>query len=143
MERLLKTCKNYWIAEETNIFKNYKDALAGLIVLVLVPAISVLLVVFTDDYSFWNYTFPLLSISLAELYDTYGRYEGKSPKNQKLVTRIIINMLAIFFSALCMGTENRGLPYIAPILLLLCGLLLTVEIYNRVKKAILISPWFV
>lgn len=35
------------------------------------------------------------------------------------------------------------LPYIAPILLLVCGLLLTFEIYNRVKRAILISPWLV
>ena len=143
MKGLIRLIVNYWNAEETNLFKNYKDALAGLIALVFVPAFSVLLVIFTSNYTFWNYTFPLLSISLAGLYDTYGRYEFQSPRNQKLAARTIIHAIAIFCSALSLGMDSKWMFYIAPTLLCLCGLLLIREIYIRVKKAILISPWFV
>lgn len=87
--------------------------------------------------------FPIISISLAGAYDAYGRYESASSKNVKLVIRSIFDFLAIFFAALSVGIENSVLPYIAPLLLLICGFFLTYEIYNRVKLAILISPWLV
>lgn len=143
MKILIQMIRNYWLSEETNIFRNYRDALAGLIVLVMIPAVSVLSVLCTDDYTFWSYTFPFISISLAGAYDSYGRYNGRSPQNAKLVVRVIFDFLAIFFAALSVGINNIVLPYVAPILLLVCGLSLTVEIYNRVKIAILISPWLV
>lgn len=143
VNKLIKVVNNYWNAEDTNIFKNYTDALAGLIVLVIVPALSIIFAVCVEKYTFWNYTFPLLSISLAGIYDNYGRYEGESPKNLKLAVRTLLDFLAIFFAALCIGMENIILPYISPILLCICGLLLVYEIYNRVKTAILISPWSV
>ena len=143
MRVLKQVIRNYWIAEETNIFRNYRDALLGLGVLVIIPAFSVWFVICTEDYTFWSYTFPFISISMAGVYDTYGRYDGTSPKNAKLVIRVIFDFLAIFFAALSVGSNNMILPYIAPILLLVCGLLLTFEIYNRVKRAILISPWLV
>lgn len=143
MALVLKIIKNYWSAEETNIFKNYTDALAGFVVLVILPAIALISAVIEREYTFWNYTFPLLSISLAGLYDAYGRYEGPSPKNQKLVIRALFDFFAIFFSALCLGMENMILPYIAPGVLLLCGVLLCIEIFNRIIKAVCISPWSV
>lgn len=105
------------------------------------PIVSVFMAVCVEEYTFWNYTFPLLSIALAGLYDTYGRYEEKSPKNTKLAIRIIFDLVAIFFAALSIGIDNKVLPYISPGLLLVCGLLLSYEIYNRVRMAIWISPW--
>ncbi len=141
MEKLIQVIKNYWLSEETNIFKNYKDALAGFIVLVVTPGFSLLFVLCTDSYTFWSYTFPFISISLAGAYDTYGRYDGTSPKNAKLVVRLIFDFLAIFFAALSVGINNMVLPYVAPTLLFICGLFLTLEIYNRVKIAVMISRW--
>lgn len=143
MKTLKRVISNYWLAEETNIFRNYRDALAGFVALVMIPAVSVFFVLFTDNYTFWSYSFPLISISLAGAYDTYGRYNGRSPKNAKLVVRLIFDFLAIFFAALSVGNNNMILPYIAPILLFVCGLFLTFEIYNRVKRAVLISLWLV
>lgn len=144
MKILKRVIKNYWLAEETNIFRNYRDALAGFVVLVMIPAVSVFFVLFIDNYTFWSYSFPLISISLAGAYDTYGRYNGKdSPKNPKLVVRFVLDLLAIFFAAFSIGRNNMILPYVAPILLLVCGLFLTAEIYNRLKMAALISRWLV
>lgn len=133
--------KANWLAEDTNIFKNYRDALGGLVVLILIPLLSIWLVISINEYTFWSYTFPFLSISLAGAYDTYGRYEGVSPKNFKLVIRVILDFTALFFAVFSIGTDSLVLPYIAPALLVICGLFLTFEIYNRVKRAILISPW--
>lgn len=143
MNKLGQMIKNYWLAEETNIFKNYKDALAGLLVLIVIPALSVFFVIYTDEYTFWSYTFPFVSVSLAGVYDTYGRYDGVSPKNAKLVVRVVFDFLAIFFAAISIGNDGGVLPYVAPILLSVCGLFLTFEIYNRIKRAVLISPWLV
>ncbi len=140
---LKRVIRNYWLAEETNIFRNYRDALAGFVALVIIPAVSIFFVLFTDGYTFWSYTFPFISISLAGAYDTYGRYNGHSPQNAKLVIRLIFDFLAIFFATLSVGNNNTILSYVAPILLFVCGLFLTFEIYNRVKRAVLISPWLV
>lgn len=141
VNRLMKIIKKYWIDENTNIFKNYKDALAGLLALIIIPALSIGFTTHIDKPTFWNYAFPLLSISLAGLYDTYNRYEVRSPKNTKLLIRTIFNFTSIFFSAISIGSKSIILPYISPILLFVCGLLLIFEIYSRVKMAILISPW--
>lgn len=143
MNKFKQTIINYWLDEKTNIFRNYRDALAGFLVLVLVPAFSIFFVVNEDEYTLWSYTFPIVSISLAGAYDVYGRYDGASPKNAKLVVRIIFDFLAVFFAAVSVGINNRAVFYIAPILLLICGMFLVFEIYNRIKMAVLISPWCV
>ena len=97
---MIKIVKNYWNFEDTNIFKNYVDALARLVVLVIVPALLIVFAFCVEKHTFWNYTFPLLSISLAGLYDTYGLYEVKSPKSLKLALRAIFHVTAIFLAAL-------------------------------------------
>lgn len=38
---LKRVIRNYWLAEETNIFRNYRDALAGFVALVIIPAVSI------------------------------------------------------------------------------------------------------
>lgn len=140
---MIKTVKNYWLDEKTNIFNNYMDALAGFVVLIVIPACSVILVVCAEEYTFWSYTFPIVSISLAGAYDAYGRYDGSSPKNPKLLLRVIIDFLASFFAAVSIGIDNIPLLYAAPVLLLVCGMALLYEIYSRIQRAVLISPWCV
>ncbi len=137
----VKIIIKYWISEETNIFKNYIDAVCGFIVLVLVPAASIWLTLSVEEYTFWSYFFPLSSISLAGLYDTYGRYEGESPRNQKLFVRAGINAVAILLAAVCPWTESEMFYFISPVLLAFSGVMLLFEMYNRVKIGILISPW--
>lgn len=141
MKKLILLFKNYWLAEETNIFKSYTDALCGLIILIVIPGLSVCFAIQTEHCTFWNYTFPFLSISLSGLYDTYGRYHGESARTPKLLIRMIFHFLSIFFSALCAGTDSQLLPLIPPLLLCVCGLLLLFEIYHRIKRAVLVSPW--
>lgn len=141
MGNLLKKLKSDWFSEESNIFKNYRDALAGFVVLIIIPAMSICLVLNTESTSFWNYTFPLVSISLAGAYDTYGRYSGKSPKNVKLVFRAVINFVAIIFAVVAVDKNSRTFSFIAPCLLFLCGLFLIREIYNRLRTAFQINSW--
>ena len=62
MSNLLKIIRNYYSSENTNIFRNYKDALAGAVVMIGLPIVSVFMAVCVEEYTFWNYTFPLLSI---------------------------------------------------------------------------------
>ena len=99
MNKLVTVVKRYWIAEETNIFKNYRDAIMGLVSLIIIPLFFICLVFAVEEYTFWNYSFPLISISWAGVYDCFGRFETKSPKNPKLVVRMVFNGIAIFFSS--------------------------------------------
>lgn len=110
-------------------------------VLVIIPAMSIGLVISTESISFWSYTFPLVSISFAGIYDTYGRYNGKSPKNVKLVFRAIFNSVAIIFAIIAVDMDNRKISFVAPGLLFLCGLLLIREIRSRLRTALQINPW--
>lgn len=135
--------KKYWIASQTNIFKNYIDAILGIIVLVFLPLGSLMLVNVSEDTGFWIYVFPLISISLAGVYDAYGRYEKDSPQNFKLGIRVVLDMLAIFFAAYFANTERIWAHYIPSILLLLNGSILLFEAVNRIKTAIEISSWYV
>lgn len=142
MTDLARVVKAYWFSNETNIFKNHIDALYGLGVLVLIPLLSIILTIRIDSSSFWNYSFPLISISLAEIYDVYGRYEYKSSKNTKLFVRIALNCVSIAFSLGCRGCSGVIL-FFSPVCLCLNGLLLVVEICNRVNYAIKLSKWYV
>lgn len=139
MNKLVTVVKRYWIAEETNIFKNYRDAIMGLVSLIIIPLFSICLVFAVEEYTFWNYSFPLISISWAGVYDCFGRFETKSPKNPKLVVHMVFNGISIFFSILCPGVSHTYLPIVSPSLLFLCGLFLFFEIYNQIKYAISIS----
>ena len=74
---------------------------------------------------FWNYSFPLISISWAGVYDCFGRFETKSPKNPKLVVRMVFNGMYLYiFSILRPGVSHTCLPVVSPSLLFLCGLFL-------------------
>lgn len=143
MKHLIRTIRNYWNAESSNVFKNYQDALFGLVVLVILPATTIYFTIQYDKMiTFWNYTFPFVSIALAGLYDIYGRYAKSSDKNPKLVVRLILNCLSIFFAALSVGLNNCVLSFIAPALLTMSGCVLLREICVRVIKAIQLSKWY-
>lgn len=142
---------NYWLDEEANIFANYKDAVAGIVPLIIIPCLSVVFTIHTEIFTFWDYTFPLVSISLAGMYDSFSRYEYQSAKNPKLVFRTVLNILVMFLSSYCASPfiilngrcvgEQRWIAYLAPLLLFLGGVFLINEIFCRIYNAILISRW--
>ncbi len=140
---LWRVVKRYWLDEETNVFRNYADALGGLVVLVALPLASLLSVFWIEDPGWLNYVFPILSICLSAAYDTYGRYCPGEKKNVKLGLRLICDALALFLAPLVCGLEHRWLAFVPPALLVLSGLVLVYEIFVRLKTAILISAWSV
>lgn len=132
--------KKYWI--ETNIFKNYFDAFLGIIVLICLPLCSLIMVFTSDNTGFWSYVFPLSSISLAGVYDAYGRYEKGAPQNFKLGTRVVLDFMAMFLAACVSNIDKTWKHYIPSIILLLSGGILLFEAINRIKTAIEISSWY-
>lgn len=151
LKNLFITIINYWWDEETNIFSNYKDAIAGIVPLIVIPCLSVLFTIHTEIFTFWDYTFPLISISVAGMYDSFGRYEYQSVKNPKLVFRTVLNILVMLMSSYCASPfiklsgrcvgEQRWIAYIAPFLLLLSGIFLINETFCRIYNGVLISRW--
>ena len=137
--KLKKFIKKYWTNETTNIFKNYKDALFGLLVLIVIPVLSIFFTINSSPPTFWNYTFPFWSISFAGLYDSYGRYDKKLPSNVKLITRVILHLIALLFATLSPFTNLRYMLFVSPCILLMCGLLVLLEIIKRLRMAIRIN----
>lgn len=141
MLRPIETIVGYWFNSKTNIFKNYFDAIWGAVCLIIVPAISFFTVLFIEEKGWANYTFPISSICLAGLYDTYGRYEPNSPKNVKLAIRALFDIIAFVTTCLLTNTTSVFLSIIPSLILILCGLCLSVEAFTQVKYAIQISEW--
>lgn len=143
LSKLTKTIKNYFTDPDTNIFKNYIDALLGSVILIILPMLSLV-----SSIGVWgnanvvNYVFPISSICLAGAYDAYGRYEYKSPKNLKLGIRIAFDGMAIVLSLIAIAVQSKILTVIAPVVLIIPGVLLCFEVYSRVRTAIMISKWY-
>lgn len=138
---LKETIKKYWTDEESNIYKNYFDAIFGTIALILIPGGSLITILLTKDTAWANYTFPLLSICFAGFYDAYGRYELKSAKNIKLAIRVIIDGLAFIIACLFTGTEYTIWAVLPALLLFLCGLGILSEAFLRMQTAVQVSRW--
>lgn len=138
---VIKTVFAYWKDLKSNIFRNCPDAVFGILPLLLLPAASLFPAVMAAQVGFWNYTFPIFCISIAGIYDAYGRIEDHNPKNIKLGIRIALNSAALFLSAVFM---NYGpcVRWIPGALLTLSGALLLGEICLRVSTAFRMSEWY-
>ena len=117
------------------------DALLALVPLVFLPLVSLISVFFVDPPDFWNYTFPIFSICIAGMYDSYSRYKPNQAKNIKLGVRVFIDFLVIATSAVLQqgGKKERLIPVV---ILLVCGLFFIFEIFMRVRTQIESSPWY-
>ena len=94
VSKVWKILKAYWPREETNIFRNYIDAILGLIILIALPCASICSAIFVEKTTFANYVFPIVSICLSGACDTYGRFQKDSHKNFKLVVRLVLEMFS-------------------------------------------------
>lgn len=137
----MQTVSAYWTDLKTNIFRNYIDALFGIIPLVLLPAISLFPTMLIADATVWNYTFPISCIGIAGIYDAYGRMENHRPKNIKLGIRIALNSIA-FLSSVILLNCNNYVRLIPGSILTICGILLLREIWQRVTTSIQMSEWY-
>lgn len=140
-QKTIQAAVTYWTDLKTNIFKNYLDALFGIIPLVVLPAGSLIPTLLITEVDFWNYTFPIFCISIAGIYDAYGRMEKQQPKNVKLGIRIALNGIALLLSAILLnyGECMRQIP---GIILTICGLMLLREIWQRIVTSIQMSEWY-
>lgn len=136
----IKDIKEYFNDIDANIFRNYRDALFGSIVLIILPIVSL---VYTfavlETPQFFSYLFPLLSICIAGAYDAYGRFGENKRNKSKLRFRIICDLIALFVAIVATWLKNIVLVVIAPSILVLSGLLLVYEIFYRVITAIQIG----
>lgn len=140
-KKILQTAATYWTDLKTNIFKNYLDALFGIAPLVILPAGSLLPTLLLTKVDFWNYTFPIFCISIAGIYDAYGRMEKHQPKNIKLGIRMALNGIALLLSAILLN-YGEGVRWIPSVVLTICGVMLLREIWQRIMTSIQMSEWF-
>lgn len=139
--KIIQAAFSYWTDMKTNIFKNYIDALFGIIPLVIIPACSILPVLLITEIDLWNYTFPISCISIAGIYDAYGRLEERNPKNLKLCIRMGLNGIALFLSSILLNC-GECVRLIPGIILMVCGVMLLREIFQRIATAIQMSEWY-
>lgn len=141
----METCRfprcSIWTDLETNVFKNYLDALFGIAPLVILPAWSLFPTLLLTEVNFWNYTFPIFCISIAGIYDAYGRMEKHQSKNIKLGIRMTLNGIALIFSAILLNCNNRA-RWIPGIVLTICGVMLLREIWQRIATSIQMCEWY-
>lgn len=138
------------MSDESNIFRDYKDALFGFAVLVVLPLLSLFSVWKTRGFvynadgiglAFWSYSFPLISISISGLFDAITRIEPNAKRNPKLVVRIVFNSIAALLSGVMCGSTTAVLRLVPAALLSVNGLLLLREIGANVTLSIRLSEW--
>lgn len=136
--------KIYWLDINSNVFNDFVDAIFGLIVLIILPAVSLYSVHLFDVVDFWNYTFPILSIGMAGIYDSYGRYEKFSPKNKKLIFRIVLDSFSVVFSAYFVLVQeiDKIWYFLSPSILLGAGIILLYEVYLQIKQTLQVCKWY-
>lgn len=141
MKKIYQAVQAYLADVDTFIFNDWIDALLGTVPLILVPAVSLLSLLWIEATNFWNYCFPIISISIAGAYDTYGRYRPRAARNLKLAVRLAVDLAAIIV-ACALQTAQSGWRVAPSLLLLICGIALSCEVIRRVKDAIQSSPWY-
>lgn len=140
-QKTIQAAVTYWTDLKTNIFKNYLDALFGIIPLVILPAGSLLPALLITEVNFWNYTFPISCISIAGIYDAYGRMEKQQPKNVKLGIRMALNGIALLLSAILLYS-GECVRWIPGVFLTISGIMLLIEIWQRIVTSIQMSEWY-
>lgn len=138
----------YWKAPENNIFRDYADALYGFVTLIILPLLSLAAIWRTNGFTqetgtsgFWSYSYPIMAIGIAGLFDAVARIESKSSKNIKLAVRIVLNSVAIVCAAAFHSCQQVRLKFFPVIILLLCGVVLLREMWDSVTFAICLSKW--
>lgn len=118
------------------MFNTGLEAAGGALILLVFPLISVVTIghqiMSNQPPEFFSFSYPILTISLSDVYDAFGRLGEDIMKNRKVYLRIILSILS-FLLALCLTfSDEMTLLHATPILpILLNGLLLFRDMYAR------------
>lgn len=82
-----------------------------------------------------------MSIAISGIFDAVARMESKSPKNPKLIARIVVDSLTVILAAIIGGHGNLFSRLVPAIMLGAAGLSLIYEIYMNIVTAIKLSRW--
>lgn len=136
-----------WNNQETYIFNSCLDAIWGMVVMVILPAMSLYYVVSSNDIVWSSYGFPIFSLSAAALYDCYARYSSEQEagnnvkiKRSKLIIRGLLHILTLLLSLLICGNQAlervRWCPFV---FLTFSAIILLREVWWRIQSALLFS----
>lgn len=138
-----------WQDKSTFFFHSILDVFFGTIALFIFPIISLWYVYKGGGILFSNYGFPLISISVAALYDTYGRYKPSTDFENvrfvgvyytKLILRATCNLLTLLIAALICGAQNLSDYWWLPCIpLVFSAILLCNEAWQRIKTSFMLS----
>lgn len=144
---------------DNNIFFDWLDALFGALALIVIPFISIFFTLVQSEFGLLTFAFPMASICIAGLYDSYGRIRSAKKDNKtgnktgnktdnmnmKLRARIVLDILAFFVTAFS-GYGYSTYPFlrfIPSLLLLLSGFIISRDVYLLVKASIECSDWYI
>lgn len=143
----MKKWLKLWASDESNIFNDWKDALFGFAISICLPFMSLLSLIFTkelnytQDSSFWTYSFPTVSIAISGIFDSIMRMSPKLFRNFKLYVRIALDAVCVIWSSAAWAAQIFFIRLFPAIILIVSGLLLSLEIFNNWKLSYKISPF--
>lgn len=134
VSKIFEKLKRIWCDEEGFIFDSALDALGGFLVLVIWPLLSLIISFPVAQIDFLSYTFPIITIIIADMYDSFGRFkDAHKNKEFKLKVRVILDTIALLFTLLVPQAQEIRFLWVIPfVLLILNGVLLVRETYKRV-----------
>lgn len=136
-----------WRSPETFVFHSALDVIFGFFVLLAIPAISLWYVADGGGVLWSNYGFPFISITIAALYDTYGRYVSVESSDiptrkvayAKLILRAICSVVSLVISCLICGVSALAPIWWVPCIpLILASILLGSEGVQRLRTGFLL-----
>lgn len=140
MKDIFKIVVAYYKDSSTIIYRNWIDALTSTITFILLPFLSIFLILSSDNHSFWQYSFPLLSIALTGICDSVSRYDGERKTIvPKVTARIVFDALALILACSISKTTISWLFWIPPVILILSGMFLLYDAWKQIHTTILIS----
>ena len=117
------------------------DAILGILSLIVVPAVSLWFVNYAGEHTFLAFAFPLLSICIAGIYDSFGRFGNANNNNTKLIIRIVLDFSAEAFVVMDILPQLPDYRYVPPALLLISGLCVLGDAVYMLYWAIYVSKF--
>lgn len=146
--KLFSRLWNLWKDPDTFIFNSWVDAVFGFFAMIVLPAVSLFYVISGGGVLFSAYGFPIISLSLTALYDSYGRYCSipqdcdvaiRNVIRAKIITRIVCHILVIALSLLvCESASLAGISWVPYVFLVVSGMIIVLEGFNRIKTSCLL-----
>lgn len=140
--RFFRGIIRYFIDIRQNLFHDGWDAFFGLVVLLVIPAGSLIGTMRSYQPGFLSYVFPLGALCMAGLYDSYSRYVGVQKGHIKLGIRIAFDILSLLSACATSSIGIRGFQYVSPALLLGAGTVVICDAIMMMHSTVVDSQWY-